>query len=253
VRHELAFASLPYPAMAMALQSLNASFQNPPLVVQAARHGQLRCWEVFQENMPLSSLQVGAGGLLARFYNPTPHEAALSRSYPQANVWGEVQGETAAVLPKKIANLRLETTCPGAWEAMESAASPVVLLSPPQWRAEPSHGAPDPAVLVGLEEKIAGLDAQLGQVAADLALEQGASQEARRTRLQLEHRQYALQRERLEYQLSLLLNRRALEYGGETPQEVLYQLDPEIAAVGKELNRLRIKRRIYDYVVQALD
>jgi alpha-mannosidase len=253
VRHELAYASLPYPATAMALQSLNAAFQNPPLVVRAAGSGELHRWEVLQENLPLSSLQVGAGALLGRFYNPTPHEVAFSRAYPQTDVWGEVQGAFAAVPPKKIANLRLEFPSPGNWEPADPDAPPIVLLNPPQWRVGPNHGAPDPVVLAGLEGKIAGLDEQLVQVAADLALVQGAGEEVWRLRLRLEHRQYTLQRERLECQLSLLLNQRTLEYGGETPQEALYNLDPEIAAVGKELNRLRIKRRIYDYVIQVLD
>jgi len=111
---------------------------------------------------------------------------------------------------------------------------------------------PDPGVLADLEEKIRLLDGELEQIAASLAQVRDRDETELGTRLHLEHRQSALRRERLEYRLSLLLNRRKLDHGGNSPREALEQVDPEIAVVGKELNRLRIKRRIYDYVVQAL-
>ena len=253
VRHELAFAVLPYPADSMALQTLNAAFQNPPLVVRSNGSGDRRYWAFLQEDLPLSSLQVHEEALMARFYNPTGHIANLSHTYLDTDVWGQVQSESISVAPKKIAVLRLEATSQAAPEASDPAASQISLLNPPQWRVGPNHGAPDPALLAHLEEEILVLDEQLEQVGVSLAEMQGADQADWRSRLRLEHRQYALQRERLEYQLSLMLNQRKLQFGGSTPPEVLFQVDPEIAIVGKELNRLRIKRRIYDYVVHTLD
>ncbi|MCB0147677.1 MAG: hypothetical protein KDE01_08500, partial [Caldilineaceae bacterium] len=68
-----------------------------------------------------------------------------------------------------------------------------------------------------------------------------------------EHHRYVLERELAELRLSLLLNERKLAEG-ETPSHAyLYDPDDEIAAAGLALNRLRIKRRIFDYVVAALE
>jgi len=49
--------------------------------------------------------------------------------------------------------------------------------------------------------------------------------------------------------LSALLNQRKLAVQGRLDYEYIYTLDPEIAELGIQLNDLRIKRRIYDYVV----
>lgn len=253
VRHELAFAVLPYPATSMALQALNATFQNPPLVVRSGGCGARRHWEFLQENLPLSSLQVQEGALLARFYNPTDHTADLSQAYLETDVWGQAQGETVSVAQKKIATLQLDIPMQDTLDTDDAVTSQISLLNLPQWRVGPNHGAPDPAVLAQLEEKVSVLDEQLEQVSARLAQIQTLGEENQRLRLRLEHRRYALQRERLEYQLSLLLNQRKLKLGSNTSPEALHQVDPEIAIIGKELNHLRIKRRIYDYVVQALD
>jgi hypothetical protein len=53
-------------------------------------------------------------------------------------------------------------------------------------------------------------------------------------------------------ELSRLLNQHKLEADGALRELSLYQLDEEVAAVGLALNQLRIKRRIFDYVVAAL-
>jgi hypothetical protein len=97
-----------------------------------------------------------------------------------------------------------------------------------------------------LQEKIDDLDGQLSTIDADATRATGAQ------RLRLQHRAFVLQREKFEYQLSLLLNRRKLAEKKPPGHAYLYEVDDEIAAVGKRLNDLRIKRRIFDYVVQAL-
>lgn len=48
------------------------------------------------------------------------------------------------------------------------------------------------------------------------------------------------------------LNELKLEQGGEPGQAYLYEPDEQVAALGKALNDLRIRRRIYDYIVQAI-
>lgn len=254
VRHELAFAILPYPASSMELQAVNAAFQNPPMVVRSYGAGHRHQWAFLQEDLPLSSLQVQDGNLLAHFYNPTLHGVELSQAYLETDVWGQAQRQASRVAPKKIAYLKLDIPmCEGLGvdPANDTSASLISVLNLPKWRVGPNHGVPDPTVLAQLEEKILSLDDRIAQVGASIAQNQDIR--TAEWRLRQEHRRYVLQRERLEYQLSLLLNRRKLEFDGNTPLEALYQVDPEISAVGRELNRLRIKRRIYDYVVQALD
>jgi hypothetical protein len=209
--------------------------------------------EFLQEDLPLSSLQVQDGVLLARFYNPTDLTAHLSRAYPETDVWGEVKGDCDSVPPKKIVTLQLDRFVREISKAETASTSRVSILNLPQWRVGPNHSAPDPAVLSHLEEKIRLLDEQLEQITLSLAQIRNSGETDSRSRLRLEHNQAALQRERLEYRLSVLLNRRKLDFGGNSPPEALEKVDPEIAAVGKELNGLRIKRRIYDYVVQAVD
>jgi hypothetical protein len=71
-------------------------------------------------------------------------------------------------------------------------------------------------------------------------------------RLRLQHQAYVLAREQLEHRLSLALNRRKLNGASPPDATYLYSIDPQIAEIGAALNRLRIKRRIFDYVVQAL-
>jgi hypothetical protein len=61
-----------------------------------------------------------------------------------------------------------------------------------------------------------------------------------------------LKREQVEFQLSHLLNQRKLAENGALRYDYLYEPDAEIAKISLELNKLRIKRRIYDYVIESL-
>jgi hypothetical protein len=108
---------------------------------------------------------------------------------------------------------------------------------------------PDPQILADLEDRIAAHERKL------VAMREALSQLDGAPRLRLQHRAFALEREQLEYKLSLLLNRRKLAQQGTANASrlsYLFEPDSEIAEVGLRLNRLRIKRRIYDYVVRAL-
>ncbi len=62
-----------------------------------------------------------------------------------------------------------------------------------------------------------------------------------------------MRREELERRLSHLLNERKLAEDEPLRQGYLYEVDEEIAGLGLALNKLRIKRRIFDYVAQALE
>jgi alpha-mannosidase len=253
VVHELAFASLPYPANSMELQALNAGFQNPPLVVSSNGPGTWEHWEFFQENLPLASLLLQDSDPLAHVYNPTVSTASLSQVFTESDVHGHVTGKIKEVPAKKIAVLRVDGRLPGGMEAPAAAEAQITILNLPEWRVGQNHGSPDPAVLAQLESKVASLSVQIEQIKSRLAALHDQGEEKQKHRLRLEHQCYALLREQLEYKLSLLLNQRKVEFGGNTPLEALIKVDPEIEAIGKALNLARIKRRIYDYVVQALD
>lgn len=241
VVHHLALAVGRFAADSLALPALGAGFLNPPLLVRAAGTGQETTWPVLQAALPLSSLTVDEGRLLARLYNSTAQPASLSQAY-SVDMGGQPGQTTATVEPKTIVTLVLPQGLP----ALREGAAPVEWLAPPAWRVGPNRGAPDPAVLATLEARSVALRDEIGAAEARQAQAEGADH------LRWQHRLYVLQRECAEVELSLLLNRRKLAAGGVSRAEDLYAVDPEIAALGLALNRLRIKRRIFDYVVQAL-
>ncbi len=243
VRHELAIAPLASAPDALELVRLSEAYHNPPLIVRVQGRGARRRWPVLQEELPLSALAVQSDRLLARFYNPASRPQALSRTYRRATVWGHDAGTLAAVAPGEIATL---LPAPEALPLSGGRGADVRLLNPPAWRVSTSRSRPDPAVLETLEQQAAALQQEVA------ALEAGLAQAAGSERLRLQHRTYVLQREALEHRLSLALNRRRLQLNGVPDESTLYTVDPEIADIGHALNRLRIKRRIYDYVVQAL-
>jgi hypothetical protein len=176
--------------------------------------------------------------VLARFFNPTAETQILSATYRETEVWGREIGRKNAVPPKKIVTVKLNVE-------RKEAGSPaaVELLNRLQWRVGPNRAKPDPAVLAELDRKIAALEQEL------TGLQSGKANVTGRERLQWEHRLAILGREQLEYLLSRLLNERKL---ASYPESYLFEYDEEIAGVGAALNRMRIKRRIFDYVVQVL-
>jgi hypothetical protein len=134
----------------------------------------------------------------------------------------------------------------GELRATAERTGEVTLLTPRPWRVGANKGMPDPEILAELEEKIAVYERKVGKIEEQMAGIEGAK------RLRLQHLIYVLQREQAEAKLSLLLNRRKLNQQGALTAEYLFEPDAEIAEVGLLLNRLRIKRRIFDYVVQVL-
>lgn len=244
VTHEVAFAAGAFEPASTELLALNATFQQPALLVHKQGAGTRLTWQLFRESLPQSSLRVVGEQLQARLYNPTARPQPLSDRFVALDMKGAAKEEISTVAPYHIVTLRVEA------EAAETAAAEgggVTLLTPPQWRVGVNRSRPDLVVLQQLEEQIVALDEELAAAAAALAESEGAAQ------LQQQHQIYVLERQRLELQLSHLLNLRKLAEGDGPPSEAyLYNHDEEIAALGLALNQMRIKRRIYDYVVQAV-
>ncbi|MCB0174750.1 MAG: hypothetical protein KDJ97_29845, partial [Anaerolineae bacterium] len=90
-----------------------------------------------------------------------------------------------------------------------------------------------------LEQRLAGIEAALVQATG-------------RDRYLLEHQTYVIKREICEYQLSARLNQLKLAAGGQLSEDYLFAPDTDITRIGLQLNRLRIKRRIFDYVIEAV-
>ena len=247
VQHEVAVVLGPFAGDGMELQRLNAAYQTPPLVVEAAGRGEKTGWRLLQENVPLSSLQIDGDAVLARFYNPTAADQPLEGVYRATDVQGKPQAMAGGVGAKMILTACLaQSALPDLHQAGEDRGARVQLLTPIAWRVGENAGRPDVAILADLETKMAMLESDAKTVSDQVLVSTGNE------RLRLQHRYYVLKRESLELQLSLLLNRRKLAEPEALRHDYLYQPDEEIARVGLELNRLRIKRRIFDYVVATL-
>ncbi len=244
VRHEIAVCLGHGAFDDIQLQRLNAGFQNPPLLVHVQGEGQQTHWALLREALPLSNVQWRANRLLARLYNPTNQQRPLTQPYRQTDVWGEPIAEVSTIPPKAIVTLEVDVPTEVVEQAPEAAQ--VSLLTPPSWRVGENHGRPSPAIIAQIEAQMEALEVQLQQ------LEQEMEVEDERDRLMMQHRYYVLMRELHELRLSWLLNHRKSAASESSLETYLFTPDPEIAALGARLNDFRIKRRIYDYVVEAL-
>lgn len=243
VRHEIGVAVVPDVADSVAMQALNAAFQTPPLIVQGEGAGVKTNWPILRADLPLASLHLRGETVLARLYNPTPDLVPLSSPMAKTDVWGSTNGEIDGVAAKAVVTVQM-----GLDSQPASTPAAATLLTPFAWRVGENQGLPDPIIVDKLAEKMAVIDTELAEVETKLTIPADDA-----TRLRLLHRTYVLGRERLESQLSVVLNRRKLAQNGALGHDYLYEPDAEIAEAGLNLNRLRIKRRIFDYVVAALD
>jgi hypothetical protein len=196
----------------------------------------------WQENLPLSSLQVVDSRTLARVFNPNGRAQALSKAYLQTDIAGNSIGTVMEVPPKSIFTLAVgDSLLP-----RKNPGAIVRVANQPAWRVGANHGLPDQATIDLIKEKIDRLGEEIEKIEAEI------SRASPPDSYSLQHRSYALQRELVEYRLSARLNEIKLARGGRLDYDYLYQPDEEIAALGRALNQLRIKRRIYDYIVQAI-
>lgn len=244
VRHELAVFIGEVEVDDLALHQLNAGFQNPPLIVQSLGGGERTEWRLLRENLPLSSLYLSDEKVLARFFNPTTKVCALEREYLKTDVWGRPEAVINAVPSKAIVTIDIREPLPALQPLPEETV--ITSLTGPTWRVGDNQGLPDPQIIRQLKAHVAQLERRLEQ------MEQRLSRATESDRYFLQHRYYVIGRELYELRLSLLLNQLKSAMQGQLSYEYLYTPDDAVAAIGLQLNRLRIKRRIYDYVVQAV-
>jgi hypothetical protein len=251
VTHELAFTCLEGGVEQVKLQALNAGYQNPPLLVevQAAdggktsilrHHTGAKHQPYLREDLPLSSLHIHSGKALARLFNPNGHSVALSRFYQETDVFGEALGIVDQVAPKRIITIEVPRQPVAKGGAVPAE---VRVLNPPAWRIGPNRGTPDLAVMEQFKTSIE----RLGVDVADATARAGEAEG--REAYHWQHLAYVLGRELLEMRLSLRLNEIKLDMGGKVTEAYLYEPDEQVAAIGYELNQMRIRRRIYDYVM----
>ena len=171
-------------------------------------------------------------------------EHILNQAYRQTDVWGKPETAVNKVPAKNILTVEIEKAIPAVNTSPVKQVVTTTLF--PTWRVGENKGLPDPEIITQLEAKINQLERQLVQFEEQLKNTFGND------RYSLQHRYYVLKRELYELRLSALLNRRKLTQQGKLDYDYLYVSDPEIAELGRQLNELRIKRRIYDYVIEAL-
>ncbi|MGB1254060.1 MAG: hypothetical protein ACPG8W_25850, partial [Candidatus Promineifilaceae bacterium] len=225
VKHELAFAVGEFSAESPHTQQLNAAYQNPPLIIDWGGSGSHTEWQFLQRDTPLSSLQLFNNQAVARWCNPS----------------NQPMGDVA---PKKIAAGLVETK-----PRIPRARNPSTLCLPntfAPWRVGKNQVMPDPTQIIALEARVAKKATLFDEAKANVASATGDDVHL------AQHQVYIHHREMLEYQLSARLNTLKLRMEGEISDAYLYEPDPEVVDIGWQLNQLRIKRRIYDYVAAAL-
>jgi alpha-mannosidase len=245
VRHEIAVLIDNTNIDDIPLFQINGEFQNPPLFVNANGEGDQTEWQFLHEDIQLSSLIVRSDKVLARIYNQTMRTHSLNKKYRASDVWGNRSTFIKSIPAKKIQTLEIDQDLP------ESSGSQVddVLLSAslPNWRVGENKGLPDPEIIKQIERKIAQLEVETDLLTEQLTDAQGLE------RHHIKYRYYLHMRELYELKLSAELNKRKYALQGELDHDYLFSPDPEIGSLGEQLNELRIKRRIYDYVVRAIE
>ncbi len=240
VTHQLGFSVASGDLYESGILAANDRFSNPPLIASVAGSGAVSEWRVFQEELSLSSLTGGPGqNGVVRVVNLSNSSQGLAAPYQQLSIRGDEQGAVDNAEPKDVLTLKLEITPPE-----DTSPVSVTLHNPPKVRVGPSRSKPAPRVMAEIADRIAKLGSELAVVNEKLPAAEGND------KYLLRHQTYVLEREQAEMALSLEFNKRlaASTQVVSIPDET----DDTIAALGVHLNDLRVKRRIYDYVVQAM-
>lgn len=243
VQHRIGFAVLDGAIAESGLAAHNEAFHNPPIIaeVSGTSADAPEEWQLFAADLATTACFDDGTQTVVRLYNPHTIDVALADPIETTTIRRAGSVMLDVVHPKQIITAPLTVpTLPAA-----DSGGAVSVLTPITSRVGPSRSTADPVEIDGLATRIAGLQVQLAENAVALA---AATTDVDRYRLT--HAEYVLDRERLELALSLELNRRraATTEVVSIPDDA----DPVIARLGAELNDLRVKRRIYDYVVQAL-
>ncbi len=243
VTHRLAVAFLSGPLEKSGLAALNDAWQNPPMLVDVdGGAGSGTDWSLASFGAPTTATVPQPDGRFAlRVFNPSNIDHELGHQIERVALSGEPLPPTDRLSPKEIATLPVSVPS----LPTSDGTARVTVLNPFVERVPRTRVVPTDGPMQTLRERIAELEGELVDTRATLA-----ENEDRTERYFLQHREYVLDRERLEMALSLELNERRAA----TDDEVSIPDDPDpvIAELGADLNDLRVKRRIFDYVVQAL-
>ncbi len=199
--------------------SLEASFHATPIITQVenSKDDASTSWELFSLPQPVSAIWPEGSTLTARVWHATGDQAGL--------IDETAMGDFA--------------TPPNEPVTAQWLNSPVVPIGDNQ-------GLPDKAVLRQLQDQVDELEAKVADTKQ--RLEEVSGDE----KLKVEHELYVYDRERHEFLLSICLNELKLEQNGRLDADYLYKPHPKITDLGHRLNKLRIKRRIFDYVVTVV-
>ncbi|HBH11713.1 MAG TPA: hypothetical protein DDX29_01120 [Clostridiales bacterium] len=240
VKHELGVMVASFDINDIVVQKINTGFQNPPLIVDSTSTGKQGNWRILQEDLPMSSLCVSNQKILARFYNPTNKEYELKKAYQRTDVWSNSKSKCRKILAKEIITTEIVDQLPPI--KFLSDECNVIPVNVPAWRVGKNQGCPSQNTIDELKNRIARLELRLVKVEEELTHTEG------KTLYSLRRTFYMLKRELYELRLSVILNEKKISMEQISNDEYLYAPDPDIAQLGMELNELRIKKRVYDYI-----
>ena len=200
-----------------AFNHLEASFHSTPLIVDVDSKGSLASKSFFSSTQPVSAIWPEGDQLVGRVWHATGDQAGLI----------DEQSFSIDSVPAE-------------------ATANCTLLNPFIVPIGDNQGLPDQNVLGQLQVKVDELNAKIKD--AQQRLEEASGDD----KLKIEHELYVYDRECHEFQLSIFLNQLKLEQKGKLDADYLYKPHPKITDLGHRLNKLRIKRRIFDYVVTVV-
>ena len=222
---------------------------SPPVIVEVSGGDEAATgeappteWSLLRADLPVTACLPSTEGdaAIVRFFNPHGTVSGSTIAGARTTLMGESLADES-IGAHEIATFEMAVP---ELPAPNSAVS-VEVLTAIETRVGPNRSKPCPNELAALDARIAELGEGLVDTRSARAAANGGPEGYR-----LEHQEYVLDRERLELMLSLELNRRLSDSDGEV--SIPDEPDPVIAELGVDLNDLRIKRRIFDYVVQAL-
>ncbi len=205
-----------------AFNNLETSFHHSPILVDWNGSGTQTSKSFFKTDQPVSAIWPQADQLIARVWHSSGVNAGL------------IEEVSMGTFSEKSA---------------ESEADPFatcLILNRPLVPIGDNQGLPDQNVLGQLKKQVDALATKVAD--AKRRLEEASGDE----KLKVEHELYVYDRERHEFLLSICLNELKLEQNGRLDADYLYKPHPQITDLGYRLNKLRIKRRIFDYVVTVV-
>ena len=241
ITHQLAFVTHHGRLDVLKDMATVEAFIAPPLLATVdGGSGTAESWTVLDESLPLTSLRVVGDETVIRLWNPADETVHLHGPLDRRAALGAVLASSATVQAKEIVTAAITLESP------PTADQPgqVTVLTSSADRAGLSRSRPAPDVMRLLEERTEELRAGLAETTHALTTATGADS------YRLTHRSTVFERELLEVELSYELNQRLAESVAEV--SIPDEADPTIGDIGRRLNDLRVQRRIYDYVVQAL-